>query len=447
VWDNSRPIIPNFEKEVVCHTPLTAKTPVITPSIRERTHERQSLRSWSGVFGQQGGAEQCKNGRRNMAGNDHSHGHSHNERSALLPPVPPAAIVAAPNHSRRAELEVLASRKQAEAAAAARKLKKATLFVLAFFVVELVGGIMAGSLAILTDAAHLLTDVSSFILAIIANEIASRPACEKLTYGPVRAEVLSALFSTVFILMLSVVLVYEAVMRIIGEQRSRRCKSNSYFRPRTNRCAFACAHQEACLLRAASQSACSRGEGGEVDGRLMSIIAGVGLLVNIMLLFILGDEHSHGSGFGGHDHSHGHAHATPAPVEVSHDPHCSSRCVQQRSCDLVQYIPKCFIATRAAAVIKMRRAALLSFFANDAYRHWIGRFMLPHVCCLMQAGHHTPSQGGHASHDHSHEHDHGHDHEHDDHDVERGGHGSMAGHGKHADAKVDGIYAPWLPIC
>ncbi|CAN0386672.1 unnamed protein product [Phaeothamnion confervicola] len=101
--------------------------------------------------------------------------------------------------------------------AAARKLKRATVFVLVFFVIEVVGGIMAGSLAIITDAAHLLTDVSSFILAIVANEIAARPACEKLTYGPVRAEVLSALFSTVFILVLSLILVYEAVRRIIRE--------------------------------------------------------------------------------------------------------------------------------------------------------------------------------------------------------------------------------------
>lgn len=51
---------------------------------------------------------------------------------------------------------------------------------------------------------------------MVANEIASRPACGKLTYGPVRAEVLSALFSTVTILVLSMLLVYSAVVRIIG---------------------------------------------------------------------------------------------------------------------------------------------------------------------------------------------------------------------------------------
>lgn len=52
---------------------------------------------------------------------------------------------------------------------------------------------------------------------MVANEIASRPACDKLTYGPVRAEVLSALFSTVTILVLSMFLVYSAIVRIVGE--------------------------------------------------------------------------------------------------------------------------------------------------------------------------------------------------------------------------------------
>ncbi|KAG5187163.1 cation efflux protein [Tribonema minus] len=163
--------------------------------------------------------------------------------------------------------------------AAATKLKRATVFVLIFFVVELVGGIMAGSLAILTDAAHLLTDVSSFILAIIANEIASKPACDKLTYGPVRAEVLSALFSTFLILVLSAVLVYEAVVRIIEF---------------------------------------SKGEGEPIDGRLMSIVAALGLVVNLILLFILGHDHGGSGGLSAHDHSHGHAHSSQGHDEHEH---------------------------------------------------------------------------------------------------------------------------------
>ena len=56
-----------------------------------------------------------------------------------------------------------------------------------------------------------------FVLAIVANEIAGQPASASLTYGPVRAEVLSALFSTVFLLVLSFLLVYSAFFRIYGE--------------------------------------------------------------------------------------------------------------------------------------------------------------------------------------------------------------------------------------
>mmetsp|Transcript_17349 Transcript_17349/g.25717 ORF Transcript_17349/g.25717 Transcript_17349/m.25717 type:complete len:407 (+) Transcript_17349:25-1245(+) len=190
---------------------------------------------------------------------------------------------------KHGDLNLYAQRKQIEARNTARKLKRATFFVLIFFVVEVVGGMLAGSLAILTDAAHLLTDVSSFILAIVANEIASRPACEKLTYGPVRAEVLSALASTVLILILSVGLVYEAIVRIILIVDDK---------------------------------------GTEIDGKLMSIIATIGLIVNIGLFIILGD-HAEIGGIGGHDHGHGHTHEeehshkgeynTLSHVEEGHD--------------------------------------------------------------------------------------------------------------------------------
>lgn len=59
------------------------------------------------------------------------------------------------------------------------------------------------------------------MLAIVANEVAGLPPSEKLTFGPVRAEVLSALFSTIFILVLSIFLAYSAVCRLIGELGER----------------------------------------------------------------------------------------------------------------------------------------------------------------------------------------------------------------------------------
>lgn len=52
---------------------------------------------------------------------------------------------------------------------------------------------------------------------MVANEMAMLPASDKLTYGPVRAEVLSALFSTVIILVLGLLLLYSSIKRLIGE--------------------------------------------------------------------------------------------------------------------------------------------------------------------------------------------------------------------------------------
>ena len=57
------------------------------------------------------------------------------------------------------------------------------------------GGLYSGSLAILTDAAHLLTDMSSFIISLVAIHLSERPPTKKLTYGWHRAEVLGALIS------------------------------------------------------------------------------------------------------------------------------------------------------------------------------------------------------------------------------------------------------------
>ncbi|CAM9142256.1 unnamed protein product [Laminaria digitata] len=212
-------------------------------------------------------------------GHDHSHdhdslGHDHNHGAHVTDHIYGTDKLTGSENGRtrppaQAEINL------AEVRANQRKLRRATTFVLIFFVVEVIGGIWSGSLAIISDAAHLLADVSGFILAILASEIAARPACDKLTYGPVRAEVLSALFSTVTILVLSLLLVYSAIARII---------------------------------------AFSRGEGEDIDGRLMSFIALMGLCVNIALLGILGHDHA------GHDHSHGHSHGHDDVGHGGHKP-------------------------------------------------------------------------------------------------------------------------------
>lgn len=83
----------------------------------------------------------------------------------------------------------------------------------AFMVAEVVGGLWTGSLALLADAAHMLTDAGGLALALIAIRFAERPATPEKTFGYVRAEVLSALTNAVVLLLLTVYILYEAYQR------------------------------------------------------------------------------------------------------------------------------------------------------------------------------------------------------------------------------------------
>lgn len=82
-----------------------------------------------------------------------------------------------------------------------------------FVGVEIVGGLLTGSLALLADAAHMLTDVGGLALALLAIRFAERPATPSKTYGYVRTEVLSALTNAVVLLLLTVYILYEAWQR------------------------------------------------------------------------------------------------------------------------------------------------------------------------------------------------------------------------------------------
>jgi cobalt-zinc-cadmium efflux system protein len=84
----------------------------------------------------------------------------------------------------------------------------------AFLVVELVGGIVFGSLALLADAAHMVSDVVALGIALVAQVLSSRPPTERHTYGFVRAEVLAAQANGVLLLAGSIAVVVEAVRRL-----------------------------------------------------------------------------------------------------------------------------------------------------------------------------------------------------------------------------------------
>ncbi len=81
--------------------------------------------------------------------------------------------------------------------------------------IEFVGGLLSGSLAILTDAAHILCDFSGILISLISIKISTIPASKRITYGYHRSEVIGALGSVLLIWGLSIWLDYEAVMRII----------------------------------------------------------------------------------------------------------------------------------------------------------------------------------------------------------------------------------------
>ena len=95
-----------------------------------------------------------------------------------------------------------------------RRLAAVLLLTAGYFVAEVIGGILTNSLALLSDAGHMLTDVGALALAYFAIWFAMRPATPQKTYGYHRLEILAALFNGVVLLALSVFIIVEAVARI-----------------------------------------------------------------------------------------------------------------------------------------------------------------------------------------------------------------------------------------
>jgi len=83
-----------------------------------------------------------------------------------------------------------------------------------FMAVELVGGLYANSLALVSDAAHMLTDVGALLLSLFAIWMARRPSTRAMSFGYYRAEILGALASGLLIWVIAGMLVYEAVARL-----------------------------------------------------------------------------------------------------------------------------------------------------------------------------------------------------------------------------------------
>ncbi|XP_072266814.1 proton-coupled zinc antiporter SLC30A8 isoform X2 [Pyxicephalus adspersus] len=105
--------------------------------------------------------------------------------------------------------------RQKEHKTAKKKLYIAAAICLTFIVAEIAGGYIAGSLAVVADAAHLFVDLSSFLISICSLWLSSKPATKRLTYGWYRAEIVGALLSMITIWVVTGVLVYLACERIL----------------------------------------------------------------------------------------------------------------------------------------------------------------------------------------------------------------------------------------
>lgn len=83
-------------------------------------------------------------------------------------------------------------------------------------VVQVVGAILTGSLALLADAAHMFTDASALVIALIAATVAARPADDRRTFGYQRAEVFGALINAVILIALATWVAVEGIGRLVN---------------------------------------------------------------------------------------------------------------------------------------------------------------------------------------------------------------------------------------
>jgi cobalt-zinc-cadmium efflux system protein len=98
----------------------------------------------------------------------------------------------------------------------ARKLAVALGVILGFMALEIAAGVIAHSLALLSDAGHMLTDAAAIGLSLVAARLAVRPAKGALTYGFKRVEILSAQANGVTLLILAALITYEAIRRLFN---------------------------------------------------------------------------------------------------------------------------------------------------------------------------------------------------------------------------------------
>ena len=96
---------------------------------------------------------------------------------------------------------------------------KITLLSLLFMVVEFIGGYLAHSIAIWSDAFHLLSDVLAYVISIIAVLLSDKKSPEFLTFGWAKSQTLGALLNIAFIYIVTIKLFIEATLRMIKKDK------------------------------------------------------------------------------------------------------------------------------------------------------------------------------------------------------------------------------------
>src|SRR2546428_5241759 len=97
-----------------------------------------------------------------------------------------------------------------------RQLQIVIALSVGILVLETAGGLLSGSLALLSDAGHMLTDVLALVLSLMAVRFASLPATPEKTYGYHRLEILTALVNGTLLILISAALLFKAAHRFLA---------------------------------------------------------------------------------------------------------------------------------------------------------------------------------------------------------------------------------------
>ncbi|HET6591214.1 MAG TPA: cation diffusion facilitator family transporter [Candidatus Nitrosocosmicus sp.] len=133
-----------------------------------------------------------------------------------------------------------------------KRLKIVLIILASYLVVEVLAGFYTGSLALLADAGHMLTDTFGICIALIAAIYSKKEATPNHTYGFFRTEILASLINSIILSLLAIVIVYESYRRLF--------------------------------------------EPVEIQSSIMIVVAVIGLIVNIVGMYILRGEHPHNHG-------------------------------------------------------------------------------------------------------------------------------------------------------